>query len=111
VIYHGNYEDALSLSDFEHLCSMTGSRLLELNLPDSKHQALLCFICAGDLENIVKCWDQVTTHVSSRKSRLDQLQNLMEVVMLLKNLAYRRGKKCNLVKGNVRDTMLSKKTI
>ena len=35
--------------DFPRLCSRLGDRL-------SGHAAMLCYICAGDLEKLVECW-------------------------------------------------------
>ena len=35
--------------DFPRLCSRLGDRL-------TGHAAMLCYICAGDLEKLVECW-------------------------------------------------------
>jgi len=110
LIYHGNlYQDTVGVSKFEQLCSMIGSCLLEINTPDTKQKALLCFICAGDIENAVHCWDQTRTNERKRETRLEQLQNLIEVIMILRKVAHQRGKECDLVSSAGSDGELSKK--
>jgi protein transport protein SEC31 len=54
-------------------CSLTGDRL-------TGHSAMLCYICAGDLEKLVECWMSNRDTESGPKA----LQDLVEVVMSLK---------------------------
>ena len=91
----GNPQDGTVTSPaFEKLCSRLGSRLMELGTSEAKHHALICFVCAGNLENVVQCW--VDTRESDTKekqtSNVKALQDLVEVVMLLKKAIYRLGK-------------------
>ncbi len=66
---------------FSYLCSKLGYRLLEANM---KEEALLCFICARNLDQVVSCW------METRKiDNTNALQDLVEIVMALKS-AYER---------------------
>ena len=68
--------------EFNDYCSKLGYRLVEAGL---KQEALLCFICARDLDQVVQCW-MATRDLSSGP---DALQDLVEVVMTLKSSAER----------------------
>ena len=63
-------------------CSLLGNKLEELNM---KEEALLCFIVARNLDQVVSCWMQ--TRQTSNSQSPDDLQDLVEVVMALKSAA------------------------
>ena len=65
------------------LCSKLGSRLMEVPMKD---QALLCFICARNLDQVVQCWMDIK---SAAPDSPEALQDLVEVVMTLKAAAER----------------------
>ena len=92
--------------EFEQLCTRIGSRLMELGTLEAKRQAMLCFICAGNLEYVVKCWVETrssSTTMATEESDIDPLQDLVEVVMLLKKAIYRLGK--GNLRGNAADNI------
>ena len=83
--------------EFEQLCSRLGSRLMELGTSEAKQHAMICFICAGNLENVVQCWVGTRNSEDNKTaanvgSDIKALQDLVEVVMLLKKAVYRLGK-------------------
>lgn len=92
-------EGTVTTPELELLCSTLGSRLLEVGHLNAKHQALLCFICAGSIENVVKCWLDTRNQTGSTTSDIQALQDLVEVVMLLKKAMNRLGKG-NVLNGN-----------
>jgi protein transport protein SEC31 len=49
------YADA---EQFPAICTALGDRLSNAAGSSSRllHSALLCYICAGDLDNVVQCW-------------------------------------------------------
>lgn len=85
-----NWKEALvaALTYAEHdqvhqLCTALGNRLQDSGL---KNEALLCFICARNLDQVVSCWMETrTTTVDDPNA----LQDLVEVVMTLKSAAER----------------------
>ena len=58
-------------------------RLMDVNM---KEEALLCFICARNLDQVVACW--METRGTGQESP-EALQDLVEVVMTLKSAAER----------------------
>lgn len=87
-----NWKEALvaALTYAEHdqvgqLCTALGNRLLEANL---KNEALLCFICARNLDQVVSCWMDTRTSKNDDNDP-NALQDLVEVVMTLKSAAER----------------------
>lgn len=81
-----NWKEALSMlvtyskaEEFSELCCVLGDRLeKEANDYDS---AILCYVCAGDVERMVSCWTRSSD--GSNPSPLT-LQDLVEKVMVLK---------------------------
>ena len=107
----GNIQEGTVTSpELEQLCCRLGNRLLEVGNLDAKHQALICFICAGSLENVVKCWIDTRKKSSTpSKSDIQLLQDLVEVVMLLKKAISRLGKGHVQLGSSATDEELSKK--
>lgn len=66
----------------EALCSKLGFRLIEAQM---KQEALLCFICARNLDEVVSCWMETRNDNEGPEA----LQDLVEVVMTLKSAAER----------------------
>ena len=62
------------------LCTNLGHRLMETNM---KQEALLSFICARNLDQVVKAWMETREIDESPQA----LQDLVEVVMTLKSAA------------------------
>ena len=86
----GNWKEALVAvltyaedNQMRTLCSKLGSRLMEVPM---KEQALLCFICARNLDQVVQCWMDIK---SAAPDSPESLQDLVEVVMTLKAAAER----------------------
>ena len=56
-----NWKEALSMlvtyskaEEFSQLCCMLGERLE--NEANDFNSALICYVCAGDVERLVSCW-------------------------------------------------------
>lgn len=66
--------------EFSFLCEALGRRLeLEKNGVSVQH-AMLCYVCAGNLENLTDCWLRLNgTNLTS-----EALQDLVEQIMVLK---------------------------
>ena len=64
------------------LCTSLGHRLMDVQM---KQEALLCFICARNLDQVVKAWMETRGVDESPEA----LQDLVEVVMTLKSAAER----------------------
>ena len=95
LTYNGGniQEGRVTSPELEQLCWKLGYRLLKVENAEAKHQALICFICAGSLEDVVNCWIDTREPKSSvSKSDTQKLQDLVEVVMLLKRAIHRLGK-------------------
>lgn len=81
-----NWREALSTlvtyskaEEFSELCCMLGERLE--NEQGDFNSALLCYICAGDVERMVSCW---TRSAAGKDKSPSTLQSLVEKVMVLK---------------------------
>ena len=78
------YAHATDKPRFQSLCSTMGSRLATSG---ALQEAMICFVCAGDLDRVVELW-MSTRGVGEAKNEADKtrrLQDLVEVVMMLKN--------------------------
>jgi len=65
--------------EFSQLCCMLGARLE--NEIEDYNSALICYICAGDVERMVACWCQAAIEQDHTPG---QIQDLMEKIMILK---------------------------
>ena len=91
VTINDNWKEALvaALTYVENdkiceLCTKLGQRLMESGMTT---EALLCFICARNLDQVVSCWMQ--TRGLEQDQSPEALQDLVEVVMTLKYAAER----------------------
>jgi len=82
-----NWREALAAAithaaneELPSLCAFLGQRLLAKDKDRYGQEALLCFICASNLDKVVECWIETRDTTSGPKS----LQDLIEVVMSLK---------------------------
>ena len=113
-----NWREALVASvtyasneEFSAICTSLGNKL-------SGQAAMLCFICAGDLDRVVECWmktrdtssgPKVSRHmrrilldldiISNFPIRFQSLQDLVEVVMSLKSALERLYGSVNINSG------------
>ncbi|XP_066928892.1 protein transport protein Sec31A-like isoform X2 [Clytia hemisphaerica] len=81
-----NWREALSMlvtyskaEEFSELCCMLGERLE--NEANDFNAALICYVCAGDVERMVSCWTRSKT---GKDASPLTLQSLIEKVMVLK---------------------------
>ncbi|XP_028397312.1 protein transport protein Sec31A-like [Dendronephthya gigantea] len=81
-----NWREALAIlvtyakpEEFAPLCDLLGQRL-EAQQDENNANAMVCYICAGNVEKFVSCWSKT---MPSEPSPLE-LQNLIEKVMILK---------------------------
>lgn len=75
------------------LCEQLAERLLNEggNSQENIENAILCYICAGNLEKLVEVWPK--PNLNSRDSKLtNDLQELIEVVMLLQKAIELQGR-------------------
>lgn len=97
-----SWKDALvavvthSGADMPILCERLAERLLTENKPDTDaiRNAVLCFICAGNVEKLVETWPklQPDDSVDGYKEQTKDLQELVEVVMLLQKAVELQGR-------------------
>uniref|UniRef100_A0A4W3HU11 Protein transport protein Sec31A n=1 Tax=Callorhinchus milii TaxID=7868 RepID=A0A4W3HU11_CALMI len=89
-----NWKEALAAlltyarpDEFAALCDLLGSRLESEDDSSLQAQACLCYICAGNVEKLVACWDKAQGGSSPLA-----LQDLIEkVVVLRKAIELRQG--------------------
>ncbi|CAB4015041.1 Hypothetical predicted protein [Paramuricea clavata] len=81
-----NWREALAIlvtyakpEEFAPLCDLLGQRL-EAQQDENYANAMVCYICAGNVEKFVSCWSKT---MPAEPSPLE-LQNLIEKVMILK---------------------------
>lgn len=80
------------------LCERLGDRLQESSSSASSssiQSAILCFICAGNVEKLVDYWPALNAPPSSsedRKEQIAKLQDLVEIVMLLQKALELQGR-------------------
>ena len=67
--------------DFPRLCSRLGDRL-------SGHAAMLCYICAGDLEKLVECWMKNKDTGSGPRSVDDWMEASLSAFKLMIQILY-----------------------
>eukprot|EP00095_Tigriopus_kingsejongensis_P008051 maker-scaffold201_size263271-snap-gene-1.32 protein:Tk08051 transcript:maker-scaffold201_size263271-snap-gene-1.32-mRNA-1 annotation:"hypothetical protein CAPTEDRAFT_20326" len=77
-----------SNEDFPSICTTLGNRI-------QGQAAMLCYICAGDLDQVVECWMKTKDTGSGPRA----LQDLVEVVMTLKNAIERIYGQVNIDSG------------
>ncbi|CAH1795497.1 unnamed protein product, partial [Owenia fusiformis] len=82
-----NWKEALataltyaSADEFSTLCDILGSRLESEQHGRLSIHAMLCYICAGNVERLVDCWEKNTENNNSPEA----LQDLVEKVMILR---------------------------
>lgn len=76
------------------LCAKLGERLENVDNIQLARNSVLCYICAGNLEKLVDCWlhlKKLETGNPNLKLTTKDLQELVEVVMLLKKSLEIRG--------------------
>ncbi|XP_077974070.1 protein transport protein Sec31A-like isoform X2 [Styela clava] len=85
----GNWKEALATlltysnkEEMNALCDELGERL-EAN-PEQKIHACLCYVCSGNVERLVRCWDSVAQVKDTEKATPEALQDLIEKVMVLR---------------------------
>ncbi|XP_070545254.1 protein transport protein Sec31A-like isoform X2 [Ptychodera flava] len=66
--------------EFSTLCDTLGKRLETEQDGLMRANACLCYVCSGNIDNLVSCWTQFTTNNNSPQ----ELQDLIEKVMILK---------------------------
>lgn len=79
---------------YYELCAKLGERLENVDNIQLARNSVLCYICAGNLEKLVDCWlhlKQLETGNPNLKLTTKDLQELVEVVMLLKKSLELRG--------------------
>lgn len=75
------------------LCDRLGERLQSEGGTASIHSAILCFICAGNVEKLVDYWPTPdTTPGKDRQQQITDLQDLVEIVMLLQKALELQGR-------------------
>ncbi|XP_055372912.1 protein transport protein Sec31A isoform X2 [Condylostylus longicornis] len=74
------------------LCAKLGDRLQEESTEfNLMRKALLCYICAGDVGKLVEGWLNLRNKKANTKLSTSELQDLVEIVMLLKKSLELRG--------------------
>lgn len=79
---------------YYELCAKLGERLENVDNIQLARNSVLCYICAGNLEKLVDCWlnlKKIETGNPNLKLTTKDLQELVEVVMLLKKSLEMRG--------------------
>ena len=79
-----------SSKTLSHLCKSLGERLAEANDPS----AILCYICAGGIEDIIDTWPEGDHH------EIQEIQDLVEIVVVMQKAlqgAHVRGKHADLL--------------
>lgn len=78
------------------LCESLGERLQHSSSGSSSsiQSAILCFICAGNVEKLVEYWPALNAPPSGqdRKEKIAELQDLVEIVMLLQKALELQGR-------------------
>lgn len=87
--------------DFAVLCESLGSRLENTSLVP---YAMLCYICAGNLEKLARCWVQIQCKAESPES----LQELVEQVMVLRAAISQMGSQPQPIESGVLSSLLSR---
>ncbi|KRT79704.1 WD40 domain-containing protein, partial [Oryctes borbonicus] len=74
--------------EYPSLCERLGNRLLQESINDPKwaQDAQLCYICSGSFDQLVNSWSGKAQHST------DDLQELVELVMLLKKAIEHQGR-------------------
>ncbi|XP_037121163.1 protein transport protein Sec31A isoform X5 [Syngnathus acus] len=80
-----NWKEALAAvmtyakpAEFSSLCDLLGVRLEACGDPDLRAQACLCYICAGNVDKLVACWN-----AAGQRNCPLSLQDLVEKVVVL----------------------------
>lgn len=87
----GNWKEALAATltyaedgEFSSLCQTIGQRL-EAEM-GATNQAVLCYICAGNMEKVVDCWLRVEDDSTA------SLQEMVEQIMVLRQAQHNWGR-------------------
>ena len=67
---------------YKSICSTVGTRLESLG---SLEDAMICHVCAGDLDKVVELWMNTRDTKDSASSDTGKLQDLVEVVMMMRH--------------------------
>lgn len=89
--------------DFAVLCESLGSRLESENTALVPY-AMLCYICAGNLEKLACCWVRLQNKADSPQS----LQELVEQVMVLRAAVSQLGSQPQPIESGVLSSLLSR---
>lgn len=89
--------------DFAVLCESLGSRLESENTALVPY-AMLCYICAGNLEKLACCWVRLQKKADSPQS----LQELVEQVMVLRAAVSQLGSQPQPIESGVLSSLLSR---
>uniref|UniRef100_L7M955 Protein transport protein Sec31A n=1 Tax=Rhipicephalus pulchellus TaxID=72859 RepID=L7M955_RHIPC len=89
--------------DFAILCESLGSRLENENTSLVPY-AMLCYICAGNLEKLARCWVRIQSKADSPQS----LQELVEQVMILRAAVSQLGSQPQPIESGVLSSLLSR---
>ncbi|XP_067943023.1 protein transport protein Sec31A-like [Watersipora subatra] len=98
-----NWKEALAViltyskpAEFSQLCDKLGSRLECCAQPDLAANAVLCYICSGNIDKFVDCWAK-----QECSSAPDALQELIEKVMMLRRaVEHLHGQEYNIKAGS-----------
>lgn len=89
--------------DFAVLCESLGSRLENEKNTALLPYAMLCYICAGNLEKLAACWVRVQSRCNSQQS----LQELVEQVMMLRAALGQLGSQSQPIASGMLASLLS----
>lgn len=89
--------------EFSPLCESLGSRLEMDRDTELVPYAMLCYICAGNLEKLANCWVQVQSNSENPQS----LQELVEQVMVLRAAVTQLGSQPQPISTGVLSSLLS----
>lgn len=78
--------------DMPALCECLAERLLAEDDRKNVENAILCYICAGNVEKVVETWQLIKTTDEQNGNETQDLQELVEVVILLQKAVELQGR-------------------